>query len=163
MCVGNVSCLDSNLTANLTHVSMNPPVQKSFLGVRSQGSTHATLLSGTSTRGTNTLRTRKNSAVRWCKTQEEISNLQKITCPNLLRTIPKKDWPVLPRWREMYARSLCISGSFVCTQIPSLSNSPWIRITQKTPIIVYQLLDQCDRLWRDLRLSRISLWRVLPE
>src|SRR5438876_10488725 len=52
------------LTANLTHVSMSLPVQKFFLGVRSQGSTHATLLSGTSIRGTNTLRTRKNSTVR---------------------------------------------------------------------------------------------------
>ena len=64
MCVGNVSYLDSNLTAHLTHVSLNPPVQKSFPGARSHGSTHATLLSGTSIRGTNTLRTRKNSTVR---------------------------------------------------------------------------------------------------
>ena len=47
ICVGNVSSLDSNLTANLTHVSLNPPVQKSFPGVRSQGSTRATLLSDT--------------------------------------------------------------------------------------------------------------------
>ena len=46
MCVGNVSCLDSYLTAHLTHVSMNSPVQISFPGVRSQGGTHATLLSG---------------------------------------------------------------------------------------------------------------------
>ncbi len=43
------------------------------------------------------------------------------------------------------------------TRIPSLSNSPWIRLAQKTPILVCHLLDQCDRLWRDLRLSRISL------
>jgi hypothetical protein len=61
ICVGNVTCLDSNLTANLTHVSMNPPVQKSFPGVRSQGSTRAPLLSDTSIQGTNTLRTRKQA------------------------------------------------------------------------------------------------------
>jgi hypothetical protein len=63
ICVGNVSSLDSNLTANLTHVSLNPPVQKSFPGVRSQGSTRATLLSDTPIRGTDTLRTRERSGL----------------------------------------------------------------------------------------------------
>ncbi len=42
-------------------------------------------------------------------------------------------------------------------RIPSLSNSPRIRSAQKTPILVCHLLAQCDRLWRHLRLSRISL------
>ena len=61
MCVGNVSYLDSNLTAHLTHVSLNHPVQKSFPGVRSQGSTRAPLLSDTSIQGTNTYKNEKTS------------------------------------------------------------------------------------------------------
>ena len=49
------------------------------------------------------------------------------------------------------------------TRIPSLSNSPRMRSAQKTPIVPCHLLDQCDRLWRELRLSRISLGLALPE
>jgi hypothetical protein len=49
------------------------------------------------------------------------------------------------------------------TRIPSLSNSPRMRSAPKTAILACHLLDQCNRLWRELRLSRISLRLVLPE
>ena len=49
------------------------------------------------------------------RAEEEVSDLQKIACPDLCSVIVQEGPPVQSRWREVGTRAAGISGSCVCT------------------------------------------------
>ena len=95
--------------------------------------------------------------------KEEISDLQKIASPDFTRMIAEEGRPLLPSWAKgANVPHVFLDRAFAHanTQLEQLASDA---LRSPEPIVPCHLLDQCDRLRRELRLSRISLGLVLPE
>src|SRR5258708_37963185 len=94
--------------------------------------------------------------------KEEISDLEKIASPDFSGMIAEEGRPLLPSWaREANFPHVFLNRAFAHanTQLEQLASDA---LRSPEPIVPCHLLDQCDRLRRELRLSRISLGLVLP-
>jgi len=89
--------------------------------------------------------------------KEKISDLEKIASPDFTGMIAQEGRPLLPSWATVAnVPHVFLDRAFAHTntQFEQLTSDA---LRSPEPIVPCHLLDQCDRLWRELRLPRISL------
>ena len=108
-------------------------------------------------------RSQFNDEKREKRSKEEIGDLEKIAGPYISSVILEEGRPLLPAWtRQANVPHVFLDRAFAHANIEFqylASNA----LRSPKSIVPRHLLDQCDRLWRELRLSRARLRCVFPE